>query len=485
MRSIAARSGVSSLVILAILSGPPTGRVAVAAEPGGASSTPAGSAAARDSVLSPPAGTNMRHGPLTAAVGRRDSLTAPPVDSLVARALAGSPDLAALEARAEGARRAAGATGGLLKLDIGVMYERQHIPFPVAAGGEHGNTGIDHTTMNMVGPDVELAIPFPGGGRGRREARDGDATLWQAELDAARRSLERDIRERYAEIFAIDRELASHRTVREMLTAIEESRRARVAAGASAKEALQASLAIARLDERCDDLEIERARADAALRTLVADRALDEMPTIRSLPDLSIPATPWDSTVVAGSTELNRLRARVRAAEFEVNAVGAMRTPVLTLAGGWRWGADEASGGNVRLGVDLPGLAGLETGGSDEAARAEVLARQAELEQAEVRVRSDAVGLEREWMWNELQRRRYADTIRPLANATFESARASLLDGKGELGDVLESLMLWVDAETGIARREADRFRLAATIDALVRPATPPPDAPPSNGGSR
>ncbi|HEX7879688.1 MAG TPA: hypothetical protein VF720_09780, partial [Candidatus Eisenbacteria bacterium] len=88
MRSIAARTGVSSLVILVTLSGPPAAGVTLAAEPVGAPS-------------------NMRHGPLTAAVARRDSLTAPDIDALVTRALAGSPDLAALEARAEGARRAA------------------------------------------------------------------------------------------------------------------------------------------------------------------------------------------------------------------------------------------------------------------------------------------------------------------------------------------------------------------------------------------
>jgi len=471
VRFAAARSGVLSLSIITVLTGPP----AVQAAP-------------TQSV--PAARPGMSHGPFARAAALRDSLTAPAVDSLIALALAQSPDLAALRARVTGARAAAAATGGLMKLEIGVMYERTQIPFPIAADSDgshdsHGGETTAHTTMKMFGPDVALELPFPGGGRARRRARDGQVLSFSAELESARRELRREIRTTYADIYEIDRELAAHRLVRQMLSAIEESRRARVATGGGTSAALAASLAVARLDERCDDLEIERAARDAALRTLIGDSSLPELPTVRALPELPVPPAPWESAVIAGSADLALLRARLRTADLDIKAAGAMLSPTLMLGGAWTQGDEESSNRSVRVGVGLPGLAGLDARPPVEVARGEALAMRAELAAAEVRTRSEAQRLERAWAWNEAQRRRYEESIRPLALATFEGARSALLDGRGELGEVLDSLSMWIEAEAGAARREAERFRLAAMLDALIHPVVPVNAGDNSNGGSR
>ena len=170
-----ARTGVLAVVLSMGLAAPPCRPAHAAPEP---STAPA----------SPPAGS-MRHGAYDRALALRDSLPAPDVDSLIAQALAGSPDLKAIEARQAGARRAAERSGGLMGLNIGAMYERAHIPFPVSTdgGGGHGGEAIDHTTMNMFGPDIELELPFPGGGRARRSALEGEADLFDAELESGRR----------------------------------------------------------------------------------------------------------------------------------------------------------------------------------------------------------------------------------------------------------------------------------------------------------
>lgn len=471
MRIHAARSGALSLLVVTVLAAPP----AVQAAP-----------------TEPPVtgGSGMRHGSFELAIARRDSFTAPPIDSLISMALAQSPDLDAIEARVAGARAAADATGGLMKLEVGLMYERTEIPFPIAADSDgshdsHGGETISHTTMMMVGPDVELELPFPGGGRARREARDGQVRSYSAELESSRRQLRREIRTLWADIYEIDRELAAHRLVREMLTAIEESRRARVSSGGSASNALAASLAVVRLDEQCDDLEVTRASRDAALHTLIGNSSMAELPTLRALPELPMAPAPWESTMVAGSAELALLRARSRAADLEIKAAGAMLSPTLMIGGSWTQGDQESSNQSLRVGVTLPGLAGLDARPPVELARGEALALRAELAAAEVQVRSDAGRLERAWAWNEAQRRRYEASIRPLSLAVFEAARAALLDGRGELGEVLDSLMMWIDAEAGSARREAERFRLAATLEALTISMAPVPVGADSNGGSR
>ena len=465
MRLHVARSGVLSLIIVTVLAAPP----ALQAAPTEPSTT---------------GGSGMRHGSFSRAVALRDSLTAPPVDSLISMALVQSPDLAAIEARVTGARKAADATGGLTKLEVGLMYERSKIAFPTT--DVHGDeSGTAHTTMTMLGPDVDIELPFPGGGRARREARDGQVRSYSAELESARRELRREIRTTYADIYEIDRELGAHRLVREMLSAIEESRRARVGAGGSTSDALAASLAVVRLDERCDDLEITRASRDAALRTLIGNSTLPELPTVRVLPVLPMAPAPWESTVVAGSADLALLRARSRQADLETKAAGSMLSPMLMVGGTWLVGDQESSNQSLRVGVSLPGLAGLDARPPLEAARGEALALRSELSATLVRVRGEAQRLERAWAWNESQRRRYEESIRPLSRAVFEAARSAMLEERGELGEVLDSLIMWIDAEAGGARREAERFRLAASLDALMNSMAPADAGAESNGGPR
>jgi len=206
---------------------------------------------------------------------------------------------------------------------------------------------------------------------------------------------------------------------------------------------------------------------------------------VRTLPPLPVAPAPWESTVVAGSADLALLHARSRQADLEVKAAGAMLSPILMIGGSWLIGDQESSNQVLRVGVSLPGLAGLDARPPVEAARGEALVLRSQLSATEIRVRGEAQRLERAWAWNESQRRRYEESIRPLSRAVFEGARSAMLDGRGELGEVLDSLMMWIDAEAGGARREAERFRLAASLDALMNSMAPMNTGADSNGGLR
>jgi outer membrane protein TolC len=454
------------VAVLTLCSSPAAGQ-APATPPGAARAVPSSATVPADSVRRP-AGQVPGHSMSFAVPAPRDTMTPPPVDSLIARALAGSPDLRVLESRRHGLEAAARATGGLKSLMIGV--DAQLVDFPEWTVGQED--------MSMIGPEIEVGIPFPGTGRAARRAAEGMAAATDAALEAARRELARDIRETYAAIYAIDRELYAHRTVREMLVTLVDVARSRVAAGASSMPAFEAALAVARLDETCDDLEIERSDLQERLRRLLGDPTFPEMPTLRSLPDVAAPDSGWAARALEASAEVAEARADVRAADLEAASARAQLRPSFLVGAGWGFRGrkdaqhpDHPDVARFRVGIELPFLAGLDEKPMVHRAEGEARAARADQAVVEAEVAAMARRLEQAWSLNETQYRRYVDLISPLARSAFESARADLLAADGAFGEVLRTLTMWIDAEAGRAKREAARYTLWAAHEALTRPA--------------
>lgn len=426
-----------------------------------------GAGAARPDSIAPTTGQVPGHTMSFAVPAPRDTMTPPSVDALIARALAGSPDLRVLEARSQGLRAAAKATGGLKSVMIGVDAQLEDFP----------KWTVGKTEMSMIGPEVQVGIPFPGTGRAGRRAAEGMAAATDADLRFARRELVRDIRETYAAIYALDRELYAHRTVREMLVTLVDVARSRVAAGASTMSAFEAALAVARLDETCDDLEIERADLQERLRRLLGDPSFPEMPTLRTLPDVAAPDSGWAARALDASALVDAARAQVRAADLEAAAARAQLKPSFLVGAGWGFRGQQEGHpyhpgvARFMLGVELPFLAGLDEKPMARRAEGEARAVRAEQAAVEAEVAAMARRLEHAWSLNEIQYRRYVDLISPLARSAFESARAELLSADGAFGNVVNTLMMWIDAEAGRARREATRYTLWAAHEALTRPA--------------
>jgi outer membrane protein TolC len=470
--SSVSRTGAVAVLILGPLMGAGTALPVAAAKesPAATLATPA----APDSAARP-AGQVPGHSMSFAVPAPRDTMTPPPIDSLVARALAGSPGLRVLEARRQGLHAAAKATGGLRSVMIGV--DAQLIDFP-----DEWTLGAEE--MSMIGPEVQIGIPFPGVAGAGRRAASGMADATGAELEVARRAVARDVRQTYAAIYAIDRELQAHRTVREMLVTLVDVARSRVASGAATMPAFEAALAVARLDETCDDLEIERADQEERLRRLLGDPSFPGMPTLRALPEVTAPDSGWAARAVASSSEVASARAGVRAADLEAAAARAQLRPRFLVGAGWGFRGqkderhpDHPDVARFRLGVELPFLAGLDEKPMVHRAEGEARAARAVEATVESDVAALARRLERSWSLNEIQYRRYVDLISPLARSAFESARAELLTAGGAFADVLRTLTMWIDAEAGRAKREAARYSLWAAHESLTRPAP--------EGGSR
>jgi outer membrane protein TolC len=76
--------------------------------------------------------------------------------------------------------------------------------------------------------------------------------------------------------------------------------------------------------------------------------------------------------------------------------------------------------------------------------------------------------LQADWRRAEKQIVRYRQAIIPQSSAAVDAARSSYLAGRGDFSTVVEDFRMWLEARSGLARREADRFVTWAELDALL-----------------
>jgi outer membrane protein TolC len=71
---------------------------------------------------------------------------------------------------------------------------------------------------------------------------------------------------------------------------------------------------------------------------------------------------------------------------------------------------------------------------------------------------------------------RYTQSIVPQSRLAFDAARSSYLVGRGDFSTVIEDFNRWLEARTGLAQREAERFKTWAELQAVIRSSGPGDD---------
>jgi outer membrane protein, heavy metal efflux system len=394
-----------------------------------------------------------------APVAHEGGPVAPPPDELVALAIQRAPSLAALAARVQAARELVRPAGALPNPMVELMV--QDIGFPRWTVGEED--------MSMVGPQLSQAIPFPGKRGARRRAALADVTVKASEFEWLRREVARDIRIAYARLYSLDEQRQALSSGRELLELLAATVRERYSAGVAEQEAaIKAQLAVSRLDEQLDDIAAER-------RGLVAsvNRTLDQpgdapLGRVRTLPEATAPPAPWEAVVADSSPEVAVRRAEVQAAERRLRVARLERRPdFIAGAGvGFRGGKDPAV--TLRLGMDLPLWSAQNQNPMLRAAEQNLEASRLELRDAEASARAEAARLEADWQKAGSQVTRYAQAIVPQSSLAFDAARSSYLAGRGDFSAVIEDFNLWLEARTGLAQREAERFTTWAELQTVI-----------------
>ncbi len=389
----------------------------------------------------------------------------PTLDDLVQEALARSPSLAALTARAAAAREAAAAADARPGLMTEVEFS--DVGFPKYTVGSE--------EMSMVGVGVKQSLPRQAKLHARRRAAEGETQVREAEIETLRRGLVRDIRVLYARLYAVDQESSSLGPAREMLDLLAATTASRYGAGQTEQEAvIKTQLMILRVGEREADLQAERRRIVAALGRIV-DRPL-EMAPVAGLPPVDYPPPPWDDLVSAASPDVAERRAAIELAQrrlddakvelkpdYSASAFAAARgafDPLVTLTVGVEW----AGGGRARQQARVA------------AAARELDEARFELGAAEASARASARTLLANKEQSDAQIQRYREGLLPMSSSALDAARVAYLNGRGDFSTVIEDFNDWLSARAELARRESDQFGAWAELEALVAPA--PPAAP-------
>jgi outer membrane protein, heavy metal efflux system len=406
---------------------------------------------------------------LTADVAPAEG-AAPPVEKLVALALERSPSLAALQEKLAAAREMIEPAGALPDPMVELMLQDASFP-KYTVGTEE---------MSMVGPEVRQSLPYPGKREARRQVARAEVAVRADELVQLRRQLAAEVRTLYARVFALDRERAELEAGTELLDLLAATAASRYSVGEAEQEAVvKAQLEVSRLAERSDDLTGERATLVAAINRLLDQPGTAALGEVKELPAVAPPPLPWEEAALAGSGEVAVRRAAVVAAQRRLEVAHLdLRPDFSTGAGiGLRGGLDPVV--TLRFGVEWPLWRRQKQEPMIRAAEHELEMARAELREAEANARSEAARLAAEWERADRQIVRYRDAVVPQSSAAVDAARSSYLVGRGDFSTAVEDFRLWLEARTGLARRQADRFATWAELEALVGAE---PDAAPETG---
>ena len=388
---------------------------------------------------------------------------APPVEQLVAEALATAPSLAVLRARLAAAREAVAPAGALP--DPTVELVLQDMSFP------KWTVGSD--PMSMIGPQVQQDLLYPGKRKARRAAASAEAAIRGKELEQVQREVTAQVRTLYARLYTLDRERKALADARELLELLAATASARYSTGEAEQEAvIKAQLQVSRLAERLDDLAAERQAFVSGLDRLLDRPAGATLGEVEALPP--VPGSPgeWAELAEADSPAVAVKEAAVQAAEKRLDAVRLELKPNLMAGAGIGLRGQFDPAVTLSFGVEWPLWRKEKQAPLARAAELELVAANEDLRDAKAAARAEAtrlgVGLSRA----DSQIERYRQAILPQTSAAIDAARSAYLAGRGDFTTVILDFKEWLDARAQLAMRESERYIAWSELQVLVAPRT-------------
>ena len=407
------------------------------------------------------------------------------LDSLVAAAVLLSPTVRATDARVDAARARRGPAGA--RPDPMLMAGVQNVPV--------SDPGFaDEMSMKMVG--IEQTLPYPGKLPLRVSAADAELRAAQAEADAARLAVQRDLREAYYELAYLDRALANAGRSQAVVGSLIPAAEASYGAGSGAqRDVLGARTAAAQIAVEATALAEARraalARVNAALarpsetpidapvipaslaRAAVPDSAsrVEFVSTALAARLGDSPLPPLDSLqrlALAHNPMLRAHEARIAAQEArEALARREHRPDVgVSLQYGQRAGLPDMV--TAVVSVPLPVQKGRRQDALAAEAAAEVRALHEEHAAEANRLRAEVARLVSDAERDRAQLALYARAIMPQARAATAAATAQYEAGRGEFGALLESRTALLAFETQHERLLADFAKSVAALTETV-----------------
>ncbi len=323
--------------------------------------------------------------------------------------------------------------------------------------------------MSMLGVTVRQDLRYPGKLSSRKQQAQAETVVREAELVRLQAQMVAAIRETYAQLYALDSELEKLEQALDLVQVLQETAQARYAAGFTTQEAaVKAVLVKTRLQERKADLGRQRVEALAMLNRFCNRPLNSPLGVVRNLPsDLPLPEN-WPDVAWERSPEIHVLEAEVLAAAREVEvAKNDLKPNVFATAG---LGSRGSFGAVATLGVGLewPFWREQKQKPQLQAAQLRLSAAQARLAAVRAAVREAMEKNLAAWRNAQEQQQRYQQEILPLAVAALDAARAAFLTGQVDFSTVIEDFNVWLEAQVGLAQRQAQAFAAWARIRLLL-----------------
>jgi cobalt-zinc-cadmium efflux system outer membrane protein len=324
------------------------------------------------------------------------------------------------------------------------------------------------TPMSMAVLELRQPLPFPGKRAAREESARAEVGGRMAALHEFRAALVLRLRGLWSRLYGIDRERALVGEGRQLLADLVESASGRYATGqAGLKDALRARLAMARIEERAEDLRAGRQALESELGRMLARPGPVVPPEVTDLPPTERPSRPWLELALERAPTLARARAELLRATRRLEQARLEGRPdfFVGLGAGVTFAPEPVLG--LKAGVSLP-LWSANREPPVAAAEQELGAALERLRGAEDEVRTRVETLRIALASSAAQVERFRDAIEPQARAALETARLSYESGGQELSDVVDAFEAWLEARLGQARRESMRFEAWAGLRELA-----------------
>jgi outer membrane protein, heavy metal efflux system len=388
--------------------------------------------------------------------------SAPPVEELVARALANSPSIAARRARVAAAQAAAKAADVLP--DPMLEFEVKDAGFPRWTLGED--------QMSMIGATIRQPLVSKGRKTSRVAAAAAEIDARQSEASAVAAELTAAVQTEYGRLYAVDRERAILRDSDELARLLAETAMARYASGASDQAVvLRAQLERTRLAERAADLEADRRTLVVAINRLLNQPPGTPLGEVRSLPEpqsMAAESAGLAEAAASHAPSVSARRADVVVAARRVDMLKEELRPNWTVGGSFFWQGGVNRVVSVTVGVDFPWRKERNQQPMIAASERELEAARFELADTAAAMEAEAARLAVEVARAEDQIDRYRSGLMPQSTAALDAARASYLGGRGDFASVLDEFRRWTEIRVELARREASRFAARAQLGSLV-----------------
>ena len=314
-------------------------------------------------------------------------------------------------------------------------------------------------------------------GRGKRAVREGaalrDAEAASAAADARVWDVVTTVKQAYATLRALRREIAATGALLPVVTDLIEASELAYASGRDAQvSVVRATLQRSRLEERLAALRGEERVAEAVLNRAIGRdpaRPVGPLDPVPALPPLAPLEAMWSQAAVQ-HPELTVARAEARAGDAAVDVARAERRPDWVVEGGYMLMPGEAGAWSARVGITWPDApwarprvtaALAEADARRQAADARVRARQLDLagELAEAHRAIEAL---------EARLAVVRGTLQPQAAHFAEAARLAFAAGQAPLADVLDAHEAALEIEVDDARLTGALERAWAELERAV-----------------